>query len=418
MEIKKDVLVYFAGKTIPAVVNLAIIILAVRILGKEEYGKYALVFYGVMLISTLTSGWIQQSILRFLSAHAEDEATAVSRFYFLTLASILAAVLISVPLCLLYFRLGGIETAVVSAYLAAYNNFLFHLTLNQARRKTLNYVAYEGLYSVAFLGIFLLLALAEGQRIFTTLFWAMLAGLLVTEFLRTTIIPGGKAGIERAQIGPNREFASNAFRFGFPITIWLFLSMLLNISDRFFIKEFAGYGDTGTYSAIKDLIIKLSTFTTIPVILAFHPAIVQRWNQGAKPEAMHLIRKGLTYCLLIGLAVIGIFLPIRTLLYSRVLHLELPDSLWVSTSLLISAFLWQAALLVHKPLELLLRPGLMLMAIVASLAVNTAGNLLLIPRFGFQSAAFVSMLSVLTYIIIVAVVLFRFKKQGRFSGSA
>ena len=91
---KKDVLIYFAGKIIPALANLAIIILAVRFLGKAEYGKYSLVFYATMLLSTLTFGWIQQSILRFLSAYPGEQVLVINRFFFLTVISTLSAVIL------------------------------------------------------------------------------------------------------------------------------------------------------------------------------------------------------------------------------------------------------------------------------------------------------------------------------------
>ena len=99
---KKDVLIYFAGKIAPALVNLAIIILAVRFLGKAEYGKYSLVFYATMLLSTLSFGWIQQSILRFLSAYPGEQVLIINRVYFLTLMSTLSAVVAGVFLCFFY----------------------------------------------------------------------------------------------------------------------------------------------------------------------------------------------------------------------------------------------------------------------------------------------------------------------------
>ena len=39
---KKEILKYLAGRFIPAIVNLALVILAVRYLGPAEYGKYSL----------------------------------------------------------------------------------------------------------------------------------------------------------------------------------------------------------------------------------------------------------------------------------------------------------------------------------------------------------------------------------------
>ena len=412
---KKDVLIYFAGKIIPAGVNLAIIILAVRFLGKAEYGKYSLIFYAVMLLSTLTFGWIQQSILRFLSAYPGQQTLIINRFYFLTLMSTLSAVIIGVFLCIFYFHLSLTDTAVVTVYLFMYNVFLFHMTLNQTKQKSLRYAILEGTYNLFFIVLFLFLVLIFNQHLFIVLFIAMVAGLVLTEFLRFTILPEGKVGIDTSRIYFDTGFSKKVFNFGFPITIWLFLSYFLNISDRFIIKEFTSYEDVGTYSAIKDFIIKIATFTTIPILLAYHPMIVEKWNANRKKDAMKLIREGLKYCFLIAFVVFILFMLFKNLFYTKILHLQVNSEFLVSATLIGSAFLWQAAMLLHKPLELLLKPRLMLVAIVGALVLNTLANLVFVPVFGYAVSALISLASVIAYIIIIFAFLFRFYRQGLFN---
>jgi O-antigen/teichoic acid export membrane protein len=411
---KKDVLIYFVGKIIPALVNLAIIILAVRFLGKAEYGRYSLVLYASMLLGTLSFGWIQQSIIRFLSAYPGEQVLVINRFFFLTLVSTLSAVLIGFFLCLLYFQLSWFDTGIVVIYIFIYNIFLFHLILNQTRRRSINYALLEGSFNLIFLFSFLLLIFVFSQHLFIVLFIAMVIGLVLTEFLRITVIPDGKVGLDPSRIYFQKGFSKKVFNFGFPITIWLFLSYLLNISDRFIIKEFTNYEDVGTYSAIKDFIIKIATFSTIPVLLAYHPMIVEKWNADRKSEAMKLIREGLNYCFLIAIFVFIIFIFFDNLFYTRILQLQVNREFLVSATLIASAFLWQAALLLHKPLELLLKPRLMITAILAALLINTTANFILIPLWGYPVAAVISLASVVTYIIVIFAFLFRFRRQGLF----
>ena len=411
---KKDVVIYFAGKIIPALVNLAIIILAVRFLGKAEYGKYSLVFYATMLLSTLSFGWIQQSILRFLSAYPKEQVLVVNRFFFLNLVSTLSAVIIGLFLCIFYFHLRWIDTIVIVIYIFMYNVFLFHLILNQTKRKSINYAILEGSYNLVFFALFLLMILVLNQHLFIVLFLAMVFGLILTEFLRITILPEGRVGLDPSRIYFQASFSKKVFNFGFPITIWLFLSYLLNISDRFIIKEFSNYEDVGTYSAIKDFVIKIATFTTIPILLAYHPMIFEKWNDNRKKEAMKLIRQGLNYCFLIAITVLIFFMFFKNLFYTRVLHLEVNHDFLVSAALIGSAFLWQAAMLLHKPLELLLKPQLMLAAILAALLVNTIANFVFVPVYGYPASAIISLASVITYIIVIFAFLFRFRKQGFF----
>ena len=84
----------------------------------------------------------------------------------------------------------------------------------------------------------------------------------------------------------------------------------------------------------------------------------------------------------------------------------------ISATLIITAFLWQAAMLLHKPLELLLKPRLMLIAIIVAIAVNAAANLVLVPIYGYPASAVAWLISVLMYILVILVFLLRFHNQG------
>jgi O-antigen/teichoic acid export membrane protein len=242
----------------------------------------------------------------------------------------------------------------------------------------------------------------------------MVIGLLLTEFLRITIIHEGRVGLDLTRIYFHTGFNKKVFDFGFPITIWLFLSYMIAISDRFIIKSFTSYENVGTYSAIKDFIIKIATFTTIPILLAYHPMIVEKWNENRKKEAMKLIREGLNYCFLIAVVVFIFFMFFQNLFYTRLLHLQVMQQVLISITLIGSAFLWQAAMLLHKPLELLLKTRLMLVAILSSLTVNILANLIFVPVYGYPASAVISLVSIITYIIVISVFLFRFRKQGLF----
>lgn len=409
---KKDVMIYFAGKLIPAGVNLAIIILAVRLLGNAEYGKYSLVFNAAILLSTLTFGWIQQSILRFLSAYPGEQVLVINRLFFLTVASSVLAVITGLFLCLFYFHLSWSDTILVTAFIFLYNYFLFHLTLNQTNRRSLQYAIQEGTYYLIYFVVFLLLVFVFSMKLFNVLFMAMVIGLLATELIRITLLPGSEAGLDPTRIHFHAGFTNTTFSFGFPITIWLFMSTLLTISDRYILKEFTSYEAVGTYSAMKDFIIKIASFTTIPVLLAYHPMIVEKWNSNHKKEAMRLIRQGLSYCLLIGAIVFILMLLFSNVVFEHILHLKVNDEIVVTAVLTGSAFLWQAALLLHKPLELLLKPKLMLAAILAALTANTLANLLFVPIFGYAASAVASLGAVILYIILIFAFLFRFQSKG------
>jgi O-antigen/teichoic acid export membrane protein len=404
---KKDALVYFLGKIVPALVTLAIIILGVRMLGEAEYGRYSLVFYASMLVSTLTFGWIQQSTIRFLSAHSGDLDRVINRFFHLTLLSAVAAILVMFPLCLFYFGLSWTETGIVLSYVFLYNFYWFNLTLNIAQSKPVRFALLEGSFNLIYLAVLLVFLYGFGMKWFAVLFLSMSLGLVFAECIRTGIPASQKFRVNLRHFYWDTAFTKKMFDFGFTLTLWLFLSYIVTIADRFIIKEYFSYAEVGIYSAVKDLIIKISTFAAAPVILAYHPGIVREWNLKNKQEAARLIRESILFILAEFAIVLAVFLLLQDFIYSRVLHLTAQIPHLLSAFLLGSAFLWNLAMMVHKPLELLLKQRIMIVAVSAVLAINVGANLLLVPRFGLLAAAVTAFSSSLLYILIVVLIIYR-----------
>ncbi len=401
--VKKDILTYFMGKTIPAIVNLLIIILALRWLGKETYGRYSLIYYVVILVSTFTFGWLQQSILRFLSQYRMHIRIAIMRFLLLTLFSSVAGSLVIALLGILYFRLPISDTLVLMLTLVFYNLLLFRMTVSQAQFKPLHYVFTEGLYNILMLGIFVLLVVHFRRSDYLVLFIAMLAGLITASCL----VPGNRKRAMQAwkwsRAYYHRDFTRKMFSYGIMLSIWLSISYTLNIANRFFIKEFTNYEAVGIFSSVYDIIFKISGFACMPVLLTYHPRITSLWNEGRKYEARREVGRALAMEAVIFILILIVFMAVRPWLYDNVLRLDEPGLGWISFALMLAAFLWQAGLLLQKGLELMLKLKELIYALLLALGVNTLGNLLLIPLFGYKAAAWATLLGVIVYLALVGV---------------
>ena len=67
--------------------------------------------------------------------------------------------------------------------------------------------------------------------------------------------------------------------------------------------------------------------------------------------------------------------------------------------ILAGGFLWQFALLCHKPLEMDQRTKLMLLLMLAALCVNLIGNIVYLPHYGIIATAYTYIASATVYII-------------------
>jgi O-antigen/teichoic acid export membrane protein len=203
---------------------------------------------------------------------------------------------------------------------------------------------------------------------------------------------------------PTFQLAKGLFRFGAPLTVWLFISSLFNIADRFMIQHFYGYGAVGTYSAVYDLIYKISAFLSMPVLLSYHPSITSSWNNSEKNTTAKLIRTAVLLECLVLIGLILLFLVGSDWLFKLLMRGEhLPTGNWFY-ALLLSSMVWQISLLLHKPLELRMQLDKMLIGILISLLLNLLLNYLLLPAYGYTAAAWTTLACTLFYACWVIVI--------------
>ena len=92
----------------------------------------------------------------------------------------------------------------------------------------------------------------------------------------------------------------------------------------------------------------------------------------------------------------------KDFLFSSIQHLvpELDNSMKpLMIPLFTGAFLWQFALMAHKPLEIEEKTGVMLGCIILSLIVNIIGNITYLPEYGLIATIYTMITSAIVYIV-------------------
>ena len=128
------------------------------------------------------------------------------------------------------------------------------------------------------------------------------------------------------------------------------------------------------------------------------------WNNNNQSAAFIIWRKALQYQLGIFISLMVIVTmftdQIFTLLMIALPELNISYS-YLLIPILIGGFLWQFALLCHKPLEMDQRTKLMVVLMLAALCVNLIGNIIYLPHYGIIATAYTYMASAGVYIIAV-----------------
>ena len=405
----KEVIIYFIGKIIPAIFNILLIFISIKFLGEEKYGQYTLLLNIVLTIHTFTFGIVQQGILRFLSQNKTFINISINRFFIFINVTSLLGVIVFYIFNFFYFNLDIINVIIISAFLYLYNLYMYNLTINQALFKSKKYVINEIMYNL-FLIVFLLIFIFYNYKNYMIIFWSMLISLfIVISIITLGFIKTNKIKYSKTYL--NKIFFKKTLNYGIQITVWLSIAYIFNIVDRYIMKGYIGYKEVGIYSSIYDIIFKISTFACAPILLAYHPRIAFEWNNNKINKSFSLIKKAIKIEILIFIMVFALFLLTQKFIFFKISNIHYVGNInLLSIPIILSAFIWQISMFVHKPLELIFKQYLMIIGIVISLLINIVLNYLLIPIYGYQIAAVNTLISVSFYLFFV---LFFFIRQTK-----
>jgi len=388
---------YLAGRLIPALVNVAVIVLAIRFLGPVEYGRYSLVIYAVLLIVTLSFHWVQVSILRFLKGTSRETNVVMSRLFDLTVISALFSTVVVILLGILYFHLPIAELSLVAVFAFLNHFYLFHQAILQAFNRTVRLAILEGSDQLLIMVVLLSGLFFFHWKSSMLLFASMVIGLAGVLIIRSLTRVRGLLAIDLKHLYWDTRFSGKVVEFGYRLTLVLFLSHLLMAIDRFVIMEIWGYHDAGIYSALKDLLFKCMTFLSFPIYLSYEARILFHLNSRHRENAWISIKEGLSFEILIFIIFFIVFMVFKQALLQDVLRIPDANTWLIYLPLLLAAFVWQVALLFQRFLELVFRPGYLLIALGVTVSLNIGLNLVFIPRYGLIASSVIMLAAALLY---------------------
>ena len=403
-----DSINYFLSKIIPGLMGFLSVLVFVRLLGYEEYGHYAVVFAVVMASASGMAGWLGQGILRFQSQNTGSHAnglfsTAANLGTTLSLALGAAGVGIGLALSGAQGDAGAVLSTALFAALIVYTVSLARF---QAGLESKRVLQFEIIRSVAGFIVPALILVLTPFRTYGTVLLGVAIGYLAPLLFRGAFAhQGPKLNWIPTVTGTHEHWRllAKLWRFGWPVGVWMLCQQGLLVSDRLFIQRYSGFSAAGIYSSMYDVVVRSFSLLFMPVTLAVHPLVMDRWNAGRPHHALHAIRSGVKYQLLMFVPIGAVLAVIAPWVSRMVLGRPIPQAAEIVVPLAISGFLWQMSLLAHKPLEILCETKRMLGGMSVALAVNLLGNRLLIPIYGYKAAAYLAVISSLTYLLSVLV---------------
>ena len=405
--ILKDTYFYTLAKLFPGISGFFFLIIFTRIIGIEEYGQYSLLISKFTLIVSFGFGWLNQSELRYPIGRYKSYNT--SRMSLLACSAIIILPLIAFSIELenaFYLEFSKYFICIISIGIFTYVKTVFQSKI--LPKKVLNLSILQALFNLLIpLCAFLLITLDSNILLICSALSSLFSSIILIAIYNTKI-----SNIFNTSFNKNDVFLK--LKYGFPISIWSSVGLLLPYLDRFYINKFLTADQLGIYSSFNELIIRSFSFLIFPFTMALHPRIINLWNKGKKEESIRLITLAMKI-ILIFLIIIVLFMSVFKIEFFKIVILILPNLDKNSISLLIplvsTGILWQLSFFTHKMIELKEKTFLMIIFILFSLVVNLIGNIYYLPYYGIIATAYTSLFSALTYCILTSAYFFYKSKK-------
>ena len=399
-----DTLRYLPAAIVPAGISVASIAIFTRLFDSLDYGRYALVISTTTITIMLLSGWIGQSVLRYLPRFKAEERLGE---FVVKLAVVVAGVVLVATIVALLVktvfgpRLGAYAPFLLAAWLLVLAEIVFSSlgSAYQANMMSKDYTIFKVTGSVLRLSLALLYVLYVTRDIKALVLAGAVAQLVLVIPMAVRFGVGRHLRMRARPMDP--AFLKMLAAYGIPMMGWMIASQVLALSDRFVIAAFRSDSEVGIYSATYNLVSMGFGLVSGPILIACYPIIISAWERGNRKEIPALLTAFSRYYLLAVLPIVLTLSVFSREIVSILLGSDFREGYTIVPFVIAGVAAWGLSMVGHKGLEILEKTGLMLRLVGIAAGLNIVLNLVVVPRYGYQGAAATTMISYLSYPVMV-----------------
>jgi len=390
----KDTLFYTISKIIPGLTGLISVVLFFRLIGAEEYGKYSIIFSFTNLIAAFSFGWLNQSILRYRSTYSSSVKILSPISLGFILGTILVIIFVIITSTFGFPAIFSNKHIIFLALSIGIFNIIKSIFQSEERpNKVILITSYQSILMIICSIIILKLYDNSAESLILGISFGYLLPILPYSKLFSINI------ITKENIKKINPF----FNYGLPLSLWLGISLSLNLLDRFFIEYYYGSSLMGSYAGFSEFVIRIFSIIIFPITLAVHPILINKWNKNKNIHEffVKLFKASMIQILICLIMLIPVYFFKEDFFYFIQIMIPGIDSSMkeIIIPIFIGGFLWQLALVLHKPLEIEERTLIMVVCIMFSLVANLIGNIFFLPKFGILATAYTMIFSASIYIL-------------------
>ncbi|CAB3794734.1 lipopolysaccharide biosynthesis protein [Paraburkholderia fynbosensis] len=373
---------------------LAIAVVVEKRFGVSAYGEFSVSFSIALAVSAFAFGWLNQAVSRFSNGKDDLLASAPRIFWSGWLRCALAVMLIAAAISVIRADHGLALLCGAVACCQGFHSMV--ISMHQARFDSRSYFGLE-----AFRGVCICVGTLGCGAALQNGVIGLVLGLLLGMLVNTSVVRYSASAFRNGtrERGERSGHLQQIFRYGWPVSIWLSLSLATPFIDRMVLTHIADGVTMGRYAYEFDIVFRAFTFLLLPVTISMQPLVFQAYAQGDLKKVTGLMKRSLIIQLCAGLVFSLIFhVAIFQILPMLGVALNIDSSsYWV---ICFAALTWQMALICHKLLECEKQILLMVkIFFVCYFFVTLLSSMYLFRVFGIGGFALASVLGGLVYCV-------------------
>ena len=374
-----------------------------RLLGADEYGRYAVMLSALAIIHTISLSWAEAAGYRFAGRAEENGATAD---HHRTGLQLLARSLLLSGLIICCLLAATWNAPQYRAFLPYFVLLLPMMTIIQmaleahrAGQRVRRYAAVETTRLLLGFVIGALLAWQSGLGALAPFAGLLAASLLFAVSEGAWLFREARGG--RSSAHTRREWLG----YGVPVAAALLLDILLSAADRFLILYFHGEAAVGGYTAGYGVADKTVLLVCAWAAMAGSPLVMAAYERGGRIAAREEARGLASTLLLIGMpAAVGLALVARPLAEAMIGEAVREQAMqiipWIAFAGLLNG------LLIHyfsEAFQLARKTGQRALLMIVPAALNILLNLILLPgSLGVMGAVYATLVSYGVGVVLLA----------------
>ncbi|WP_249598476.1 lipopolysaccharide biosynthesis protein [Peribacillus frigoritolerans] len=402
---------YLISSVISGLSGFVLISILTKNFSPDAYGYYSLIITTVSLMVSVMIGWISQSTIRFYEeiSNERKENEIVVTILLTTISINLLLIIISILFSIAINNnssFTSIKNFINLTSLLFFSESFYLLLSNILRAKNnsrffaISVILYTSL-KLIFAIIYIII---DGDDISLVIIGYSISGFIVNLLIVFIQFKFQNLSLNYFSLDILRRF----FKYGIPLMGLSTIQWVIASSDRFIIGVYRNAKEVGLYSLSYSLASNVFSIITTFLLLTSYPKIISAMNKSGKEGAAVSIGIHLRYYILIILPVFwGIFALSENLLIfiSSDEYLEGRMTLIITS---LSMVVYGFTFYYNKTWELSKDTKVIFVHSLFVGLLNVLLNILIVPRYGYNAAAYTTLISYILYLIITV---YRSKKK-------